>query len=332
MSAPSQLELDGLVEQAEALFARDEVEPAVQLLSQVVAANPGHVRALNDLGTLCYSRGALDYAAQFFTRALTLDPANLVCRTSLVTLLLEQSHLEPARELLASGAKLHPGNSTLAGLERDLQLAAEGKTGTLPMPGGIDPSLVSCCLITKETIYPSQILADLSQIPFGELLVLTHSDSPFRKHELFRKAKFGFVYYQDDDAICPARELLRQADPGRITLALKEGHFLGHRNDRATMGLGWGTVFHKDLLNILHLYTDLFGEDDVYRRETERIFTYLCSPQKRLVLPIQDLPSAFAADRLWRQPEHNQFRDVAHARCQAIVAAQGLDCEQARCA
>ena len=179
----------------------------------------------------------------------------------------------------------------------------------------IEYEKISCCLITKGATYPKEILDHISQFPFGEILILTHSDSPFRKHELFAKAKHDVIYYQDDDAICPIPELVEAYEPNIITLAMKEGHYQAHLNNKATMGLGWGTVFDKHLLGVLKRYTDEYGEDEVYRRETERIFTNLCYPQKRLILPITDLPSAYAEDRLWRQPIHNDYKQIAQERC-----------------
>jgi hypothetical protein len=182
----------------------------------------------------------------------------------------------------------------------------------------IDITKVSCCLITKEDIYPKEILDHLLQFPFGEILILTHSDSPFRKHELFNKAKFDLIYYSDDDAICPVQKLIEQSYPDVVNVAMKEGHYLAHKDNRATMGLGWGAIFPKALLENLKKYTDVYGEDEVYKRETERIFTYLTFPQNRLVLPIQDLPSAYNSDRLWRQPEHINFKKIAEERCKDL--------------
>jgi hypothetical protein len=86
-----------------------------------------------------------------------------------------------------------------------------------------------------------------------------------------------------------------------------------------TMGLGWGAIFPKNLLSSLKKYTDVYGEDDIYKRETERIFTYLNFPQNRLILPITDLPSAYAEDRLWRQPNHVESANIALERCQKLV-------------
>lgn len=183
----------------------------------------------------------------------------------------------------------------------------------------MNPKEISCCLITKENKYPKEILDHISQFPFGEILILTHSDSPFRKHELFNKAKYETIYYNDDDAICPIESLLALSQPNIINVAMKEGHYIAHQDNKSTMGLGWGAVFPKSLLNSLDKYVKIYGEDEVYKRETERIFTYLNFPQNRLVLPIVDLPSAYAENRLWRQPNHNEFKKMAEERCKGLV-------------
>lgn len=179
----------------------------------------------------------------------------------------------------------------------------------------INLSKVSCCLITKDRVYPQEILDHLAQFPFGEVLILTNSDSPFRKHELFAKAKYDIIYYQDDDAICPVKELIDAYQPDIINVAMKPSHFEAYKDRKMTMGLGWGSLFPKKMLKSLEKYTDVYGEDEVYKRETERIFTHLNFPQNRLVLPIIDLPSAYASDRLWRQPNHISSMETAEERC-----------------
>jgi hypothetical protein len=178
---------------------------------------------------------------------------------------------------------------------------------------------VSACLITKDPIYPKVILDQLLQFPFGEILILTNSDSPNRKHDLFKKATYDYIYYQDDDAICPIGDVAKSAETDVITVAMKPSHFEAHKDNRATMGLGWGSIFPKKLLESLKKYTDKYGEDEVYDRETERIFTYLNFPQNRIVLPIIDLPSAYAPDRLWRQPHHVPFKELAESRCATLL-------------
>jgi len=183
----------------------------------------------------------------------------------------------------------------------------------------LDPKKISVCLITKDAEYPKEIWDHIAQFDFDEVLVKTMSDSPYRKHELFARAKNDLIFYQDDDAICPIGELLEQSDPTTINVAMKEGHHSAYKDNRATMGLGWGAIFPKKVLEVLKTYTDVYGEDDVFKRETERILTYLSFPQNRLILPIQDLPSAWGDDRLWRQPDHQRFRFMAEERCKDLI-------------
>lgn len=149
-------------------------------------------------------------------------------------------------------------------------------------------------------------------------MILTNCDSPYRKHELFNKAKFEVIYYQDDDAICPIKELIENYRPDIINVAMKPGHFEQYKNMRLTMGLGWGSLFPKKMLASLQKYTDKYGEDEIFKRETERILTYLNFPQNRLILPIEDLPSAYAEDRLWRQPQHYDNIKIVEERCSVI--------------
>lgn len=183
----------------------------------------------------------------------------------------------------------------------------------------IDLKNVTACLITKDPVYPPEVLAHTAQFGFGEILILTNCDSPYRKYELFKKAKYDILYYSDDDAICPIQELSHAYIDGKINLAIKQGHYNAHIANRATMGLGWGAIFPKILIAQLERYVRVYGEDDVFKRETERILTYLNFPQNRMVLPIIDLPSAYGNDRLWRQADHLKFKEIAEERCKKII-------------
>jgi hypothetical protein len=178
---------------------------------------------------------------------------------------------------------------------------------------------VSCCLITKDSMYPPEVLMDLMRHPFGEILILTNCDSPHRKYELFAKSKFDLIYYQDDDAVCPVAEIAQKSVPDRINVAMKKGHYDQYSKTRMTMGLGWGSIFPKKLLESLDRYTKVYGEDEVYKRETERILTYLNWPQNRMVLNIVDLPSAYASDRLSMQPNHYNYIPIVEDRCSKLL-------------
>jgi hypothetical protein len=68
-----------------------------------------------------------------------------------------------------------------------------------------------------------------------------------------------------------------------------------------------------------HLHRERCGEDELFKRDTEKILTQLVYPQNRFVLPITDLPSAMAEDRLWRQPDHWSNMDTIEIRCASLI-------------
>lgn len=180
----------------------------------------------------------------------------------------------------------------------------------------IDFAKTSACLITKDATYPREVLDNVLKYPFGEVMILTNCDSPHRKQELFTKAKYDWIYYQDDDCIAPIRQLSEQAGDG-ITCAMKPHHIEVYKNSKIAL-VGWGSFFPKSTIKVLDKYRSAYGEDFIYKRETERIMTYLNFPQKRLELPIVDLPSAMASDRLSMQPQHYDYIKVVEDRCKDL--------------
>jgi hypothetical protein len=186
----------------------------------------------------------------------------------------------------------------------------------------IKPSEVSLCLISKEEIYPREILTNAASVGFGEILILTNCDSPSRKQELFQKAKYDTLAYQDDDCLAPWIPLLQAADPRTITCAMKPFHIDKYRTSRIAL-LGWGSIIPKVSIYALDHYRAEFGEDEVYRRETERIMTWLNFPQTRLALEIIDLPSAMDSTRLSAQPGHYDYIGIVDQRCRQIATKLG---------
>ena len=182
----------------------------------------------------------------------------------------------------------------------------------------LNPKEISCCLITKDAIYPKEIMDWLLPVGFGEILILTNCDSPHRKQELFQKAKYDYIYYQDDDCISAVGLLLAQSKLDIINCAMKPFHLDKYKNSRIAL-LGWGSIFPKKTIDVLDLYRAKHGEDSLYKRETERIMTYLSFPQNRLDLPIYDLLSAIAPDRLSMQVGHYDFIPLVEKRCAELI-------------
>jgi hypothetical protein len=183
----------------------------------------------------------------------------------------------------------------------------------------IDLRQVSCCLITKDLIYPREILDHLLSFAFGEVMILTGCDSPHRKQELFAKAKYEYIFYQDDDCIAPIAQLAELSKPDMINCAMKAGHIAAYAKSRIAL-LGWGSIFPKSVIKVLDLYRAKYGEDFIYERETERILTFLnFDKQIRIDLPIVDLPSAYNPDRLSMQPRHYEYIKMVEERCFGLL-------------
>lgn len=182
----------------------------------------------------------------------------------------------------------------------------------------IDLRKVSCCLNTKEKEYPMAILNHIKQFPFGEVLIATGSDSPYKKYELFAKAKYDLIYYQDDDCIAPINELVQSCKADMINISMDTPKIEQYKNLRMTMGFGWGSIFPKSILKELKRYTDEYGEDELFKRDTEKILTELVYPQNRVVSFHQDLETAMASDRLWREPNHWSNMKLIQERCKSL--------------
>lgn len=178
---------------------------------------------------------------------------------------------------------------------------------------------VTAVLNTKDPVYPREVLESVAKYPFGEILIKTGSDSPHRKYEMFEKAKYDTIYYQDDDAVVDIDKLIRNYDPDLINVGMKQSHFDSYSKLRMTMGLGWGCFFNKSVLKELKNYTDRYGEDEVFKRDTEKLLTHLVFPQNRVVLNVRDLPSSMAPDRLSLEPHHYDNMQIIMDRCKDLI-------------
>lgn len=192
-----------------------------------------------------------------------------------------------------------------------------GDAGSAGVRVSLDPRHVSACFITKDPLYPPEIVERVMQVGFGECLFLTNCSSPHLKQRLFEKATFDYIYYQDDDCLAPIDPLLAAAVPDRITCAMKASHLAAYSASRIAL-VGWGAIFPRRTIDVLDHYRRAYGEDAVFRRESERIMTWLAYPQNRLELPIEDLPSAWAPDRLSMQPGHYDYIPIVEQRCAAL--------------
>jgi len=176
-------------------------------------------------------------------------------------------------------------------------------------------------LITKDKTYPSTVLDHVRSFPFGLIFIATQCDGPGDRYiqMCYNVSDYhNYMYFQDDDAICPIRSLMEQATPGVLTCAMKPRSLEEYKDTKACL-VGWGAVADSQMvLKFLGGNWIMEFGSDVFCREADRIFTYVNYPQRRLDLPIIDLPYATSKDRLSMQPNHHKTRDEVLRRLDEI--------------
>lgn len=158
---------------------------------------------------------------------------------------------------------------------------------------------ISCILITKDTVYPKEVLDSLPE--FDELIIETKCTNILRRYTLTLEAKNDVIYVQDDDCIINVPELLKHYN-GAITNATTEHHQQFYAQLGMTL-IGFGCFFPKKLINF-EKYTNKWGIDSLLLSQADRVFTYLNKPFHSIIMDIKHLPRATDNSRMSTQPNH----------------------------
>jgi protein O-GlcNAc transferase len=134
--------IDARYELALALQSSGNVQQALPLFRQVVAARPQDPSALTNLGLALVQTGNANSAIPFYLRALALNPANPTLREDLGVAYLQQSDLDHAVEQFRAGLDSDPSD---AYLHYDLGLALKLKD---------NPAAAIAELASAETMAP----------------------------------------------------------------------------------------------------------------------------------------------------------------------------------
>lgn len=89
-----------------------------------------------------------------------------------------------------------------------------------------------------------------------------------------------WIYTQDDDVIVEnVLELLKEAEKDKIVANTQPEHTEFYAKEENGGGkiclIGWGGIFHKDLLDDVDKYLAKFPKDELFLREFDRVFTYI---------------------------------------------------------
>ena len=193
---------------------------------------------------------------------------------------------------------------------------------------------VTACLITwKRQQNLPKIIASLTECSFiDEIIIRDNSKSDniinYARYESAMKAKNEIIYVQDDDYIIHNIEDIYNTfikDPHRIAnggideyLRVVPDNIYGETQMAI---VGWGSMFknhwfQKPLLQ----YTNVYGKDYCFYRETDRIFSMLFNRHCNMVkVDAEPLFGDRNEDALSSQEEHVKFKNMAIKRCGGIL-------------
>ena len=180
---------------------------------------------------------------------------------------------------------------------------------------------LTAVLVTKGDRDISEVLASLSG--FDELIVWDNSKAPkdvkvFGRFAGAMLAQNNDIYIQDDDSIVqwPVLKYLYESYTHIPDLCVC--NFPIHRRSEYAGSnialLGWGTIFRKQLLRVFNPYLLRYGVDELFYRECDRIFSFMCHDFTRFVdVGVNQLDYAFGKDRMGTEERHGaDLKEIKH--------------------
>lgn len=162
-------QVGGLLERAQAAFARGDDADCAALCREQLRRAPRHAATLHLLGVARFRLGEGQGAVEALAGALQLAPADLALRLDHAWVLAETGQAGAAIQLLAEGARFHPGHPQLAarlaallaagGLHADAERVLEA--GLRAAPGDLELRLLLAGELAADLRFPAA-LAHLS--------------------------------------------------------------------------------------------------------------------------------------------------------------------------
>lgn len=198
-------------------------------------------------------------------------------------------------------------------------------------------TIVTACILTyKRQGKLARIVEHLSSKAFiGEILIRDNSKMEnlqcYGRYVLARQASNDVVLTLDDDCIVNNLDRIYElflAAPDRIAFGLHPSHYplWEKRNftypEAQLAMVGWGAFFPRAWCEeeTFAPYIAAYGKDQMFYRESDRIFSILLNRQHTPVLAdIEHLPGNSDENAMWKEDKHFRSRDAAIARCLNIL-------------
>lgn len=145
----------------------------------------------------------------------------------------------------------------------------------------------------------------------GDVILRAVDDQKvFGRYAAILAARYDLIYTQDDDALCPAAEILE---------TYMHEHLLVNVEPEEKPWLAWGAVFPRDApFKAFARYLARYPADDFFRRWPDVVFAEL-TPWASVDLGHENLPWAYADTRMYRQPDHYTSQDEMRDRCRGLA-------------
>lgn len=138
------------------------------------------------------------------------------------------------------------------------------------------------------------------------------------------KTKNKIIYTQDDDCIVHNIEGIYNKfmeDSSKLAYSGIEGYEdkIETFGDKQLALLGWGAMFKKEWVSVLDKYIKIYGKDECFYSETDRIFTLLLNKHHNFVSGgVTHLKGKDDDNAMCNQPDHITLKNLAIERCLKI--------------
>lgn len=197
-------------------------------------------------------------------------------------------------------------------------------------------TVTACILTYKRQGNLARIVDHLSSKPYiGEILIRDQAKLEnlrcYGRYVLARQTSNELVFTQDDDCIVNNIDQIYEAylaAPDRIACGLDPSHYdlwekgnFTYKEAQLAM-VGWGAFFPRQWCEeeTFAPYIAAYGKDQMFYRESDRIFSILLNRQHTPVLAdIEHLPGNSDENAMWKEDKHFRSRDAAIDRCLNIL-------------
>ena len=128
-----------------------------------------------------------------------------------------------------------------------------------------------------------KIILHLKEVGFEDIIIRYDDDTPTINGDINRllaveDAKNDIIYSQDDDCmIHNIGQLIKNYKKDSIThnMTAERMRYYNSIGLEEMPLIGWGAIYHKDLLDNIQPYLDKYGVDDLFRRDANRVFAWM---------------------------------------------------------